>query len=249
MPAASKACASCRHQRKRCDGNCQYAELFPASRYDEFQDAQRLFGVNNMHNIVNAVEPEFRKQAAESILMEGNIRRSDPVHGCLGVARRLKWEIDLCQKQLEDTNRHLSFLQQRDRELQRQRQGFNDTLVELPPLLPAFFSNGGGVRSFYEQMQRNPTTTLLDSSCMNYQGLNYRSTYEEGATSTEPFDLFRVTGPWNDNPAVTIARADQITKPEEAKQEDSRRVCDDGTESVELRLKDRDFECCGDQGK
>ncbi|KAF8034048.1 hypothetical protein BT93_C0357 [Corymbia citriodora subsp. variegata] len=159
MPATSKACASCRYQRKRCDGGCQYADLFPASRFDEFQNAQRLFGVNNIHNIVNSVEPELRKQAAESILVEGNIRKGDPVHGCLGVTRRLKWEIDFCSKQLEDVNRRLSVLRQWDRESQSQRQGFNGAVVELPPLPPSYFSNGAGsVGSFYGQIRSNPVS-------------------------------------------------------------------------------------------
>ncbi|XP_010050456.2 LOB domain-containing protein 27-like [Eucalyptus grandis] len=119
MPATSKACAPCRHQKKRCNGSCEVADLFPASRYDEFQNAQRHFGVSNMHGIIRAVDPEMRKQAAKSILMEGNIRRRDPVHGCLGVARRLRWEIRSCEKQLEDANRRLSLLRQRDWELKR----------------------------------------------------------------------------------------------------------------------------------
>lgn len=158
MPAASKACASCRQQRKRCDGSCQYAELFPASRLEEFQNAQRLFGVNNIHSIVNAVDPESRKEAAKSILMEGNIRRGDPVHGCLGIARRLKWQIEFCEKQLKEANRFLSFLRQRDRELKRQRLELNDATVELPPLRLSFLSNGGGGGSFYGMTRSNPVS-------------------------------------------------------------------------------------------
>lgn len=88
MPATSKACASCRHRKERCNGSCEYADLFPACRYDECKNAQRLFGVGNIHNIIRAVvDPKMRKEAAESILTEGNIRRGNPVHGCLGVAR------------------------------------------------------------------------------------------------------------------------------------------------------------------
>ncbi|KAI6681979.1 hypothetical protein NL676_035860 [Syzygium grande] len=141
---------------ERCNGSCEYTDLFPACRYDEFKNAQRLFGVGNIHNIIRVVDPKMRKEAAESILTEGNIRRGNPVHGCLGVAWRLKREIEICKKQLEDANRCLSFFQQRGQESKRQRRCFDDALVELRPLPPSFFSNGGGSGSFYHVIQSNP---------------------------------------------------------------------------------------------
>lgn len=110
-----QACSSCKHQRKKCDETCELAPYFPANRYQEFQNAHRLFGVSNMLKIMNAVvEPHQRKAAAESILMEGNARRNDPVHGCLGIARILKSQIKFYEKQLDVVNQRLAFFRQRE---------------------------------------------------------------------------------------------------------------------------------------
>lgn len=120
----SQACASCRHQRKRCDENCELAPYFPASRYREFLNAHKLFGVSNIVKLINAVEPHQRKETAESILMEGNLRSMDPVHGCLGIVRNLKSQIEYCEKELQLVNEQLAYFQQRElQQLQQQQQG------------------------------------------------------------------------------------------------------------------------------
>ncbi|ESR64721.1 hypothetical protein CICLE_v10010373mg, partial [Citrus x clementina] len=112
------ACASCKHQRKKCEETCELAPFFPASRYREFQNAHKLFGVSNIQKIINSVDPSQRKEAAESILIEGNIRSNDPVHGCLGVVRNLKSQIEYYEKELGAVNQQLPFF--RDKEKQHQ---------------------------------------------------------------------------------------------------------------------------------
>lgn len=127
-----QACASCKHQRKKCDESCELAPYFPANRYWEFQSAHRLFGVSNIVKIMSAVvEPHQRQAAAESILMEGNAWRNDPVHGCLGIARTLKSQIDFYQNQLDIANQHLAFF----RETEKQKvEGFLNAPTPTPLL-------------------------------------------------------------------------------------------------------------------
>lgn len=62
----NQACASCKHQRKKCSESCELAPDFPASRYAEFQNARRLHGVSNTQKIVASVEPHRRRDAAEN---------------------------------------------------------------------------------------------------------------------------------------------------------------------------------------
>lgn len=129
-----QACASCRHQRKRCDETCELAPYFPAKRYREFQNAHRVFGVSNIVKIMNAViEPHQRQAAADSILMEGNARRNDPVHGCLGIVRNLKSQIEFYEKQLEIANQQLAFFRETEKiEQQQKLDGFKYLTTILP---------------------------------------------------------------------------------------------------------------------
>ncbi|KAL5835756.1 hypothetical protein ACOSQ3_015306 [Xanthoceras sorbifolium] len=116
----TQACAACRLQRKRCNQNCNMAQYFPASRYSEFQNAHRLFGVSNIQRIMNSVSPQQRKATADSILIEGNARSNDPVNGCLGIVRDLKSQINLYENELEIVNRKLAFFRERERQIPRE---------------------------------------------------------------------------------------------------------------------------------
>ena len=134
------ACASCKHQRKKCDQNCELAPYFPASRYREFQNAHRLFGVSNILKVLNSVEPSQRQAAAESILMEGNARRNDPVNGCLGLIRDLKAQVEFYEKQLGIVNQYLAYFHEREKPEQQniKKEDFASTtsLASSPPLAP-----------------------------------------------------------------------------------------------------------------
>lgn len=133
-----QACASCKHQRKKCDEACELAPYFPADRYTEFQNAHRLFGVSNILKILNSVDQQHRQAAAETILVEATVRKNDPVHGCLGITRALRSQIEFYKKQLHVANQYLTLLREREKvEQQKQKlEEFLNTspLVSLPPL-------------------------------------------------------------------------------------------------------------------
>ncbi|CAL9010173.1 unnamed protein product [Prunus brigantina] len=105
--AQNHACASCKQQRRNCDETCEMAPYFPASRYSEFQNAHRIFGVSNIQNIMAMAAPDQRQAAAESILTEGNARKNDPVRGCLGIIRSLNAQIQGLERELHIMKQHL----------------------------------------------------------------------------------------------------------------------------------------------
>ncbi|BBG98998.1 LOB domain-containing protein 22 [Prunus dulcis] len=72
--AQNHACASCNHQRRKCDETCEMAPYFPASRYNEFQNAHKIFCVSNIQKIMAMAAPDQRQAAAESILTEGECK-------------------------------------------------------------------------------------------------------------------------------------------------------------------------------
>ena len=130
---ANHACASCKHQRKRCDSNCELAPYFPAKRYHEFQNAHKLFGVSNILKIITMIEPHQRQAAADSILIEGNAWKTYPEHGCLGVIKDLTEQISFQEKQLSVVNHHLAFYKQEQKKKQERDQ--SDYLNDLPDLV------------------------------------------------------------------------------------------------------------------
>lgn len=81
----SYPCILCKRQRKTCHGDCEFGQFFPSNRYGEFDNACSHFGLSNILHNLKAVQPHERLATAGSILIEGTIRRNDPVRGGLGV--------------------------------------------------------------------------------------------------------------------------------------------------------------------
>lgn len=92
---AAAACASCRHQRKKCNENCALAPYFPVEKNREFQAVHKFFGVSNVTKLVNSLNAEDRQKAVDSLVWEAFCRQKDPVLGCYGEFKRvldeLKW--------------------------------------------------------------------------------------------------------------------------------------------------------------
>lgn len=88
------ACASCKHQRKRCDEKCVLSPYFPADRTLEFQAVHRVFGVSNVSKMVQRVAQEHRKKVAESLIWEATWRQRDPVHGAYSEYKRVQDELN-----------------------------------------------------------------------------------------------------------------------------------------------------------
>ncbi|CAA0808828.1 LOB domain-containing protein 2 [Striga hermonthica] len=89
------ACASCKHQRKKCTRKCMLAPFFPAEKAREFGAVQKVFGVSNASKMIRRVKEEERKVAVESLVWEALCRHKDPVLGPYGDYRRVCEELSL----------------------------------------------------------------------------------------------------------------------------------------------------------
>lgn len=89
------ACASCKHQRKRCGPKCILAPYFPSARSRQFQAVHKVFGVSNVSKMICAVGThEERCRATQSMVWEAEWRIKDPISGCYGEYIRLRREFD-----------------------------------------------------------------------------------------------------------------------------------------------------------
>lgn len=88
-----QACASCKHQRKRCSESCELAPHFPADRTREFGQVHKVYGVSNLTKMLKANDsiPE-RQRCAETLMWEAEWRNIDPANGCYNEVTRLRDE-------------------------------------------------------------------------------------------------------------------------------------------------------------
>lgn len=103
----STACASCRHQRRRCEPTCPLAPYFPATMAPEFEEVRRLHGVRKLVRFVRSVPESDRRVLVTNLIHHALARRADPVMGLVGEVARLqaailaaKHERDLLHRQL-----------------------------------------------------------------------------------------------------------------------------------------------------
>ncbi|XP_004967330.1 LOB domain-containing protein 15 [Setaria italica] len=78
------ACAVCKHQRRKCEPNCELAAYFPAHRMNDFRALHLVFGVANLTKLIikaNATDAA-RRRAAETLTWEARWRERDPAEGC-----------------------------------------------------------------------------------------------------------------------------------------------------------------------
>ncbi|KAJ1391837.1 Protein kinase domain [Sesbania bispinosa] len=95
-------------QHRRCDGNCEFGQFFPANRSGDFENALRLFGLNNMLRIMRVVEPEQRQAAADSILSEGTAWTNNPASGLHGYELHLRSQVESSSRELQIVNQLLA---------------------------------------------------------------------------------------------------------------------------------------------
>ncbi|KAL3829992.1 hypothetical protein ACJIZ3_018794 [Penstemon smallii] len=100
-------CAACKHQKRKCDESCLLAKYFPVERIEDFENVQRLFGVNNVRNMLKSVEEHERDKTAESMISEARIRRENPVHGSIEVMNNLNAVTIQKENELEDFKKQL----------------------------------------------------------------------------------------------------------------------------------------------
>lgn len=88
-----QACASCKHQRKRCAEDCFLAKYFPAEKQGEFRAVQKVFGLSNLTKMLRANATEAaRQRAARTLAWEAEWRDRDPADGCFREVAELRCE-------------------------------------------------------------------------------------------------------------------------------------------------------------
>ncbi|PSS14482.1 LOB domain-containing protein [Actinidia chinensis var. chinensis] len=95
------ACASCKHQRKKCSEKCVLAPFFTANKSREFQAVHKVFGVSNVTKIVKDLKEEDKKRAIDSLVWEAFCRQKDPVLGPYGEYRKVYEELKLYKSQYQ----------------------------------------------------------------------------------------------------------------------------------------------------
>ncbi|KAF7124328.1 hypothetical protein RHSIM_Rhsim12G0159700 [Rhododendron simsii] len=99
-------CAACKHQRRECANDCPHAPYFPPHQPKTFRNVRRLFHVVSVMKALQ-LGPTQRAEAMKSIIYQADIREKFPVHGCLGVIRRLEHQTDLAIEELRDVRSQL----------------------------------------------------------------------------------------------------------------------------------------------
>ncbi|XP_052177570.1 LOB domain-containing protein 2 [Diospyros lotus] len=95
------ACASCKHQRKKCTEKCVLSPFFPAEKTREFRAVHKVFGVSNITKIVRSLKEEDKKKAIDSLVWEAFCRQRDPVWGPYGEYKRVCDELKLYKSQCQ----------------------------------------------------------------------------------------------------------------------------------------------------
>ncbi|KDP21035.1 hypothetical protein JCGZ_21506 [Jatropha curcas] len=129
-------CAACKHQRRKCNDNCLLKPCFGLERIEEFQAAQRVFGISNLNKMIKSLQAQDRHKAIESVIWEASIWKKDPINGPLGQYRKLEQENQFLKNQL---------IQQQQKQIMSYPgrlglQGFNNGVIQQNCDFPANYS-------------------------------------------------------------------------------------------------------------
>lgn len=89
-PTNRVACASCKHQRKRCQESCVMAPHFPQHLTNEFQAVHKIFGIANVTRTIKALDFAGQREAIRSFIWEATAWVQYPVHGPYREVERLR---------------------------------------------------------------------------------------------------------------------------------------------------------------
>ncbi|CAL0325393.1 unnamed protein product [Lupinus luteus] len=108
----NQACAACKYQRRKCTSECLLAPYFPADQPKIFLNVHKLFGVSNIVKILKIIEPNQKKIAMDSIIIQSNYRNKYPVHGCCEEICRLQYQILWAEEELQAVYQQLETCRQ-----------------------------------------------------------------------------------------------------------------------------------------
>ncbi|KAK1354905.1 LOB domain-containing protein [Heracleum sosnowskyi] len=104
---ASTPCAACKYLRRRCNQSCFLADYFPATKSQEYLICHRVYGTYNLVKIIKSVQEQQRHETVATLIMEAQMRVSNPVHGCFVMHKLLQAQIDENLKELDAVKKQL----------------------------------------------------------------------------------------------------------------------------------------------
>lgn len=173
-----QACASCKHQRKKCKREiCPLAPFFPAERTREFEAVQKVFGVSNAQKMIQAVDTrEEQFIVAESLIWEATCRLRDPKHGCSADYKRLQAEknkLQLLVHSLEKQNQELLRLQ-----ISKNMQCFHNNVPQQnQSLMKITYDNFNYIESGLIGTSNNDLINRIDFGSLAHSSIQHNEDY------------------------------------------------------------------------
>ncbi|RWR96388.1 LOB domain-containing protein 2-like protein [Cinnamomum micranthum f. kanehirae] len=173
-----QACASCKHQRKKCKREiCPLAPFFPAERTREFEAVQKVFGVSNAQKMIQAVDTrEEQFIVAESLIWEAICRLRDPKHGCSADYKRLQAEknkLQLLVHSLEKQNQELLRLQ-----ISKNMQCFHNNVPQQnQSLMKITYDNFNYIESGLIGTSNNDLINRIDFGSLAHSSIQHNEDY------------------------------------------------------------------------
>ncbi|KAL6991137.1 hypothetical protein U1Q18_009256 [Sarracenia purpurea var. burkii] len=124
------ACASCKHQRKKCPEGCVMAPHFPAQRMEDFAAVHRVFGIANVTKMIKDLSFAQQEEAIKSFKWEASLWNQDPVQGPYGFCKKLEEKLRLMEEQ-------------RKRKTHQRPNPIQPVTVMAQPPLVQWFDDGG----------------------------------------------------------------------------------------------------------
>lgn len=102
-------CSVCKHKGISCPPYCFYAPYFPPdspTADQEFANVNRYYGTNNFKSLIIRAggieyDPVRRKNAADTLKSEANLRRHDPVLGITAIVKSLEDQLSDAEGRLK----------------------------------------------------------------------------------------------------------------------------------------------------
>lgn len=86
-------CGACKYLRRKCSGGCIFAHFGNDQDSSKFEVVDKVFGANNVSNLLSNIPPNYRNDAATTISYEAQARQIDPVYGCVSTILALQQQV------------------------------------------------------------------------------------------------------------------------------------------------------------
>ncbi|KZV21691.1 hypothetical protein F511_02849 [Dorcoceras hygrometricum] len=190
-----QACAVCRYQRRRCTTECLLAPYFPADQPKMFQNAHKLFGVNNIKKILEHLSLDQKIIAAKTVKYVANMWNKYPVHGPLVEIRRLIYQIQVVAEELQAALAQLASYRQQHQLQDMSHDTHNtDSLHAAVTLFPvtlnvSYSNNFNSFSDNYSDAKVNDAANALWLQQMNSNNYNASLIAMQSELTSQPMSI------------------------------------------------------------